>query len=136
MRNEVNGKNAKALEAGDLMLSPMHFEKLKVPESSIVFNVDSIRTVSKEYRNVMHHLSKRLRNRNIESQRLLDYLASDKVTTNTLDKYLQHLQDSFKLAMDTCAVCVDILERPKDLDGSDLPQNPHHELILEERPKS
>ena len=74
-------------------LSVLHFEKLKAPPDSIFFNAESFRVLGRHDMERALLLKIRLRNRNLEAQRVVSYLEDGKYDLDTLEQYVVLLDD-------------------------------------------
>lgn len=72
-------------------LSPLHFEKLKAPVDGIFFDTDSLRLLTEPQMKVALYARVKIRNRNTEAQRVIDYLIDGRYDESTLAAYVREL---------------------------------------------
>ncbi len=72
-------------------LSPLHFEKLKAPVDGIFFDSNSLRLLTEPQMKVALYARVKIRNRNTEAQRVIDYLLDGKYEEGTLISYVTEL---------------------------------------------
>lgn len=123
----------KDLADGTHVLSVMHIEKLKLSENAAIFDREMELFISKTHLNVVNHLKQRLLNRNIEAQRVVDYMQSDAYDVVEMNKYLMHLHSSFQLMVATIEVCQTMLRDPRGTDPDGLPKNATSSTLLVEK---
>jgi hypothetical protein len=76
--------------------SIMHFEKLKINESSFIFSQDFLSQISYDKIDILERLRVQLRNRNIESENTIKYIKSGRYSYYTLKEYLKYSLETNK----------------------------------------
>ena len=72
-------------------LSALHFEKLKAPVDSIFFDIDTLRLLPERRMKVALYARVKIRNRNTEAQRVIEYLTAGKYDEATLTNYVEEI---------------------------------------------
>lgn len=89
--------------------SAMHFEKLKMPEDAAIFNEKTLRLIHGDYVESVLRTRIRVRNRNIEAERVIKYMSTPACEPATLLHYLKYLEKHHSDTRDKAQVAVNEL---------------------------
>lgn len=81
----------KSMNTEEGVPSNLHFEKMKIMESSILFSADTYLMIDSKFTRYIHRLKTEIRNINLEIDSVLAYKKKEVVNPLTLKKYIDYL---------------------------------------------
>lgn len=109
--------------------SAIHFHKIKIIESSILFSPETFRNINVTHSLLIYRLRIVINNLNIDANAVIHYLNKDEVDQNVLQEYIDYMKDKLAYTSDRLAYELDnINSKPK-------PKKPKYKYKGHKRPK-
>lgn len=105
--------------------SPLHFEKLKAPIDGIFFDIEALRLLPPDRMRAALYARVKIRNRNAEAQRVVEYLHEGKIEIKTLKNYVHELIVQHDRLEDWLAEEILVMDndwRPDRIGEEDMPK--------------
>ena len=88
----ANDEILKQIDLSQGLPSAMHFEKMKIPESSILFSSETFRTIYMKHSRQVYELRLIVRNINIELEETVKYIATDRCKQSVVKEYIDYIK--------------------------------------------